>query len=112
MPSALPAAEPLVGPSVNPDSDAPGEIPLQVHNFMEDMVLERLDHTLNVLNGCGCERCKKDILAIALNQLPSAYAVIQGDTTHYRKKLKGHYEIKVTSALIRAVQEVKKHPRH
>lgn len=88
---------------------APGGFVL--HNYMEEMVRDKLDHTAKVLEACGCDRCRKDIIALALNQLPAAYAVVEKPEEHLRK-LKASYEVKVTTALIKAIQQVKKSPRH
>ena len=95
-----------------PEEAEAGEYPQQPHNFMEDMVWSKMEHTLKVLDGCGCERCRQDIAAIALNELPTLYAVADQNDAYYLKKLRGAYEVKVTAALIRAVQQVKKSPRH
>lgn len=84
----------------------------RLHNYMEDMVREKMDHTMKTLNACTCGRCRQDILALTLNQLPAAYAVADPGDTHYLKKLRGAYEVKVTAAIIQAVQQVAKAPRH
>lgn len=107
MPSVPPAPE---WSASKPEEPEPREA--RPHNYMEDMVLEKLDHTMNVLGACGCGRCRKDIVALALNQLPTAYAVADGNGEKHIKKLKGTYEIKVTAAIIKAVQQVKLNPRH
>lgn len=84
----------------------------QLHNLMEDMMRERLVRTINVLGACDCERCKMDIMAIALNALPAAYGVVWKNDAMYIKKLRAVYEVKVTAALIKAIQQVKSAPRH
>lgn len=124
MPSALmknadvpieKTVEPTLSAPAIPEPAAPLEAEEKeavLHNFMEDMVQEKLEHTMTVLESCDCPRCRKDISALALNQLPPAYAVAQGDPAKYIKKLKGNYEVKVTASLIKAIQIVKKNPRH
>ena len=84
-----------------------------LRNFMEDMVLEKLNHTIQVLKGCGCERCKKDVMAMALNSLPPAYMTVHHQAADEAvQSLRGQYKIKVTAVLIKAVQEVKQNPKH
>lgn len=98
-----------------PDGGEPPaeEAACALHNYMEDIVRDKLPHTMKVLGACGCERCRMDILAVALNQLPPAYAVAgQEDQPRYLKKLRGAYEVKATASLIRAIQTVKTNPRH
>jgi competence protein ComFB len=90
-----------------------GEPLPKLHNYMEDMMADKLAHTTKVLGACDCPRCQQDILALALNQLPAAYAVAETiDEPRYLAKLKGVYEVKVTAALIKAIQQVKINPRH
>lgn len=85
----------------------------RLHNFMEDMLREKLPHTMQVLRSCQCERCQLDILSIALNALPTAYAVTTKDDGAERvKNLRREYEVKVTATLIKAIQQVKNSPRH
>lgn len=83
-----------------------------LRNFVEEIMLDKLEHTMRVLRVCTCERCQKDIMAITLNNLPSAYAVMPNDDQGREKKVRGEYEVKVTSALIQAIQLVKAQPRH
>lgn len=84
-----------------------------LRNFMEDMVLERLVHSIQMLRGCECERCKKDVMAIALNALPPAYKTVPHQSVDEAvSALRGQYEIKVAAALIKAIQAVKQNPRH
>ena len=91
---------------------APPEHP-GLHNYMEDILQEKIEHTMKVLRACSCERCRMDILALALNGLPPAYAVAASDDSVERiKKLRREYEVKVTAVLIKAIQQVKSEPRH
>jgi competence protein ComFB len=87
---------------------------LRLHNYMQDILLEKLPHTMKVLRSCQCERCRLDILAIAMNSLPTAYAVTaeEDDSLERIKKLRRDYEVKVTATLIKAIQQVKNEPRH
>ncbi len=87
---------------------------LRMYNYMQDILLEKLPHTMKVLRSCQCERCRLDILAIALNALPPAYAVTADDEAGAErvKKLRREYEVKVTATLIKAIQQVKNEPRH
>jgi len=86
--------------------------PFEPVNLMEYILLEKIDHTMRMLRACDCPRCRGDVLALALNQLPASYAV---DPERFDSKvsdLRRIHEVKVTSALIMAVQTVKANPRH
>ena len=84
-----------------------------LRNFIEDIVLSKLEHTITILRGCDCERCRKEVMALALNDIPSVYTVIvAGQVEEKLKALRAQYDVKVASALIKAVQTVKTNPRH
>ena len=42
-------------------------------NLMEELVLTRLDSTIQRFNCCRCDKCKKDIATLALNRLTPLY---------------------------------------
>lgn len=114
-PAAIVAEKAPPEPEPEPAAElqAPGrEYPL-LHNYMEDLLAEKIEHTMKVLRSCSCARCKMDILALALNALPPVYAVTACDETSERvKNLRREYEVKVTAVLIKAIQQVKSEPRH
>lgn len=85
---------------------------LFLHNYIEDMLMDRLEHCLAMLGCCDCERCRMDIMALALNQLPPAYAVAVPLDDRLKRKLRSAYEVKATATLVNAIQQVKQHPRH
>lgn len=92
-------------------NDSFGDAP-RLHNYMEDIVSERMGDTMVRLSVCGCSRCREDVLALALNELPTVYAVAdEAERERYIAKCKGH-EVKISAAIIRAAQLVKDSPRH
>ena len=46
-------------------------------NLMEELVINKLDSTLDRFNCCKCDKCKKDIAALALNRLKPRYVVMK-----------------------------------
>lgn len=44
-----------------------------IKNFMEEAVIETLDSVLKDLDVCKCDKCKLDIIALTLNNLPAKY---------------------------------------
>ena len=82
-------------------------------NYMEDVVFTQMDSILTDMNMCACEKCKMDIAAIALNNLPSKYVVTErGILFSKLETLHQQYEISITAAIIRAALLVKKTPWH
>lgn len=81
-------------------------------NLMEELVLAKLDLTVDRFNCCKCDKCKKDIAALALNRLPPRYVVMKEQDRERRKQNEEAYSTEVTGALVQAILVVKKQPRH
>jgi hypothetical protein len=82
-----------------------------LYNVMEKLVLDKLDITLKKMNCCRCDRCKEDIIALALNNLKPMYIVASKDEINNKinELDKG---LEVTTAVLKAVLSVRKSPRH
>lgn len=108
-------SQPLPGEAAGQDAQPqpayqPGYL---LRNYMEDIVLEKLAHTMSMLKACECEKCKKDVMAIALNELPPSYMTLPpGEVEAAVRKLRSGMEVKVSATLIKAVQTVKANPAH
>ncbi len=81
-----------------------------VVNTMESRVLGKLDEVLERFSCCRCDRCKKDIVAIALNKLPPKYMVLAEDQPE--PDIDQQTNAQIISAMIQAVIQVRAHPRH
>lgn len=79
-------------------------------NLMEAFVEKRLEAALKKFKCCTCDRCRNDVLALALNKLPPLY-VIEADPDirdlHERERA-----AQVATALVQAILAVKAHPSH
>ena len=83
---------------------------MQVVNVMESAVLGKMDSILARFQCCRCDRCKKDILALALNRLPPKYMVLsEGETP---PDIGPELNAQVVAAMIQAVLRVRAKPRH
>lgn len=116
---ALPRPEPSVPAPPRPEPSAPAQPPPTgapryiLRNYIEDIVLERLARTMQMLKACECEKCKKDAMAIALNAVPPCYiAVENGREEETVRELRAQHEVRVMGALIQAIQTVKANPAH
>ena len=87
-------------------------------NYTEVAVAEMLPRVLEEYRKqnpgvCDCERCREDIMAIALNRLPPRY-VVTDEGTIYTKvifdQIGGRAE--VTAAILQGIKVVSAHPRH
>jgi len=87
---------------------------MELHNYMEDAVKKSLDKMIvKYTDICKCDKCKLDISAIALNNLPPRYIVTeQGKLFTKVEEMEPQYEVDVTRELAKAIQIVSKSPHH
>ena len=82
-------------------------------NMMEQMVLLKLDETIDKLGCCQCDKCRMDIASYALNRLPAKYvATYEGEVYSKLETLSLQYETDLLNALYQAAQVVTQNPRH
>ncbi len=56
---------------------------MKMHNYMEEVVDKVLtDHLDEASHIANCEKCRKDVLALTLNNLPAKYVVTEDDETY------------------------------
>ncbi|SFV00210.1 late competence development ComFB family protein [Alicyclobacillus macrosporangiidus] len=88
---------------------------MTVYNVTEAMVRSLLEdaYLKRGLVRCGCSQCIDDILAIALNHLPSHYVSTEHGTAYVKAK---YFEPQMQSDMLRelalAVDIVARRPRH
>lgn len=79
-------------------------------NLMEVMVFRHMDEVIGKFNCCRCDRCQKDIAALALNRLSPKYVAADIDRIDSLADLIPKKQ--VLDALIHAIIVVRSHPRH
>lgn len=85
----------------------------EIKNVMETLVDQKIDHVIELLKGCSCPRCRLDVTAWALNQLPAKYVVTKkGELFAKAATLNLQYDTDILTALTQAVELVKANPRH
>ncbi|MFY9499834.1 MAG: late competence development ComFB family protein [bacterium] len=86
----------------------------ELKNQMEELVLEAIDEYLRDRSEiCDCEKCRLDMAALALNELPPRYAVTErGKVFAKISQLECQLETDILMAVIRAVEKVGNNPRH
>lgn len=86
---------------------------LKYRNVMERVVEERLDEILESYDCCKCERCRADIMAVALNSLPPRYVVTdEGELFAKIQYTQKRYELEVMKQIAYAINLVKESPHH
>ena len=80
---------------------------------MEEFVSKKTDEVLNIMKICKCEKCRLDIIALALNDLPSKYVVTEiGGLYAKSRELELQFDVDVETAIVKAAMIVNKNPRH
>ena len=84
-----------------------------LRNIMEDYVIVTLDHMLDNLDCCKCEKCRLDIASYALNRLPSKYvATTQGELMSRLCEFDNQFEAQVMATIVASANKIAKNPRH
>lgn len=79
-------------------------------NVMENIILKHIDEVIAKFNCCRCDRCRRDVAALALNMLPPKYVVASSRSIgELEKEISGQ---QVYSALVKAVLKVRSKPQH
>ncbi len=93
----------------NPNAFQDANTP-QLVNLMEDLIVERLDEAFTKFKCCRCDRCRKDVVAVALNKLQCHYAV--GTPEQLKEKAAQIPAKDISVALVQAILQVRSNPRH
>ena len=82
-------------------------------NVMQALVEEKVDKCMAEAGMCTCPRCRIDVIALTLSQLPSKYVVLHAnDTLPMLTVYANRYSTVVTSQIMAACQRIKDNPRH
>ncbi len=84
-----------------------------IENIMERIVLNDVEDLMQKAGACSCEKCKMDVAAIALNNLPPKYIVSVAGfimESYNMSKLQG--KVDIYNEIFRAIEMVKEHPMH
>lgn len=85
----------------------------KLKNYMEDIVSHKLENLLKLMNLCKCDKCRLDIMAIALNDLPPKYVVTDKGELYIKiRELEQQFEVDVETAIVKAAMFVSKNPKH
>ena len=82
-------------------------------NATEILVEQKLEALWKNFDCCKCKRCHDDIMAYALNRLPTRYiSTSTGELYNKAASLSVEYDVEVVKVLTMAMQVVQEHPRH
>lgn len=85
----------------------------KLRNYMEELVAQKTDDILKSIDICKCEKCRLDVIALALNNLPAKYVVTEkGELYTKLNEFEQQFGINVDTAIIKAAASVSKSPKH
>ncbi|MEF9852348.1 MAG: late competence development ComFB family protein [Hydrogenoanaerobacterium sp.] len=106
--SGIGARKSVLGPTKEVHlNEQPETAPLV--NLTEQMVADKLDDAITKFHCCKCDKCKKDVAAIALNKLKPRYVVAEKVKALSNERAAS---TEVMTAIVQAILIVKAHPRH
>ncbi len=87
---------------------------MELINFMEDVVSTYVDEVIqNDSSFCGCERCRLDVIALALNDVKPKYVVTTKGYAYARMgELQAQFRADTIVAVTKALKTVKEKPLH
>lgn len=93
--------------------DASAELHLNVFNVVEIIARENVADMMVRMDMCTCSKCACDVLALALNSLPSHYVTSAAGKQYIQlNTYKKQFETDVEIALMKACLTVKESPNH
>ena len=103
-------AEPVVE---EPAAEKPDEEEVICANIMEILVERKAETYMELFGLCCCDRCKMDVQALALTELPAKYVVMGKNELPLRLSLyEGRMNTAITAQILRACKVVLAEPRH
>ena len=85
----------------------------KITNCMEISVKECLDKLIEESNGCKCEKCRYDMMAIALNNLQPYYGTTHlGEVITKIKNMEQQSEANIVVEVTKAIKKVHMSPKH
>jgi competence protein ComFB len=89
------------------------EARIMPRNLMEELVDSRLDEYMRSEAVCQCERCRADVMALALNNLQPKYVVsVSGEVYSRYDAVKSQFQADVITTILCAIAVINKRPRH
>ena len=84
---------------------------MELRNYMETLVWNTINNIIDQFGCCTCDRCKVDIAAYALNNLPPKY-IVTNEIYAKLQVLESQFEVRITTQVSAGMQRIKENPRH
>lgn len=85
----------------------------KIVNYTEIWVKEYMEILLDKMDGCKCDICKRDIFALAINNLKSYYVTTSmGEIMAKLESTKLQFEADIVVEVTKAIKKVHENPNH
>ena len=85
----------------------------EVINYMEIWVKEYMDVLIERAHGCNCEKCKRDIFTLSMNNLKPYYvATTIGNIMARLESTKQQVETDIIVQITKAINKINENPNH
>ncbi len=82
-------------------------------NIMQALVEAKADKYIRLFGLCTCDRCRIDVIALSMSNLPAKYMVVHNkDIVPLLSTYEARYNAAIVSQVMSACKQVMKHPRH
>jgi competence protein ComFB len=87
---------------------------VKIQNYMEEIVQDELELLLSERTDvCKCQKCKYDMMVVALNRLPPKYVLTDKGRMYTKlKEQEIQFKADVIKELTKAIEMVSKNPQH
>jgi len=87
---------------------------MKIQNYMEDVVQDELEMLLSERDDiCKCQKCKYDIMVMALNRLPPQYMITNRGRLYTKlTEQETQFKADVVKELTKAILKVSRNPQH
>lgn len=94
-------------------SEDSGDHGVVCYNMMQALVEAKADKYIRLFGLCTCPRCRVDVIALSLTNLPAKYVVASSkDIAPLATVYEGKYNAAIVSQVMNACKRVMEHPRH
>jgi competence protein ComFB len=87
---------------------------MKIQNYMEDVVQDELELLLSERDDiCKCQKCKYDMMVMALNRLPPQYVITNRGRLYTKlSEQEAQFKADVVKELTKAITKVSRAPQH
>lgn len=113
-PEPAPSPKPIPEPVPEPEAHTnPEDHDFFYYNIAQSLVEAKAEHYMKLTGVCPCERCRRDVVALTLTNLPPKYVVTRSVDLIPRLSLyETRYSADISAQLMSACQKVAKFPHH